>query len=306
MLGPGPGPEVLGPVLASLEPGPGPVAMLSVGWRESDLEASGLRELPGWELEPLSLGERVRRAFEADPELAEAHAELQRAVRAEEALYGLRLRQAVEASHAVGRAPAPDRYRVPYEREAWAALLQTDDFHLKSQRSFWDEFRRRVRPRRRPALETEREQALEILDRAAAVVITGGHVAMIRNRLLLLDLGEALARKPIVAWSAGAMALTRRVVLFHDRLPWGSARPEILGDGLGLFPGVAFFPDAGARLALRDREHLADLAGRVRPEVAVLLDPGDRIDWDGSRWSARSGVRALDEDGGVQEREALS
>ena len=99
-------------------------------------------------------------------------------------------------------------------------------------------------------------------------------MAVIRNRLLLLGLADALAPLPVLAWSAGAMVLTPRVVLFHDRLPGGSARPEILGDGLSLLPGIALFPDARIRLDLEDRQSLAELSGRVNPDRAVLLDPG--------------------------------
>ncbi len=310
VLGPRPGPDILGPALESLDLPPGPVATLSVGWRESDLEASGFsRGIPGCgrDLAPLQLGERVRRAFAQDPALARAHAELQEGVRAEEALYGARLRQAVEAGRAVARIAVPERYRDPWAEEAQRALLATDRFHFDSQRRFWSVFRERLRPLERPALRAERDEALDILDRAAAVMVTGGHVARIRNRMLLLELGEALARKPLVAWSGGAMALTRQVVLFHHNLPHGAAEPEILGHGLGILPGVALFPDARLRLPLGDRERLADLAGRVAPDAAVLLDDGDRMDRDGEGWSAPSGrtMRILGSDGAIQEVESL-
>ncbi len=295
-------------MLDSLDLPPGPVATLSVGWRESDLDAAGFEKgLPGCgrELTPLHLGERVRRAFASDPELATAHAGLQEGVRAEEALYGARLRQAVEAARAVARVPVPDRYRVPYVEEAREALFATDRFHFESQKRLWKAFRDGFRPLERPALAREAREIREILEQSVCVMVTGGHVAMIRNRMLLLALGDALAPLPLVAWSAGAMALTRRVVLFHHRLPYGSAEPEILGDGLGLLPGVALFPDARHRLPLADRRALADLAGRVHPEAAVLLDAGDRLDWDGSRWRAGSGIRVLAADGTIGEEDEL-
>jgi len=131
-------------------------------------------------------------------------------------------------------------------------------------------------------------------------VLTGGHVAVIRNRLLLLGLADALAPLPVLAWSAGAMVLTPRVVLFHDRLPGGAARPEILGDGLSLLPGIALFPDAGVRLDLGDRQSLAELSGRVHPDRAVLLDPGEMVRWDGRAWSSPDGIRMLASDGEVE------
>jgi hypothetical protein len=56
---------------------------------------------------------------------------------------------------------------------------------------------------------------------------------------------------PVFAWSAGAMAVTDRVVLFHDSPPAGPpATPRSSAHGLGLFPGVVALPHARRRLRL--------------------------------------------------------
>ena len=303
VIGPQPGRIHLGAALEALDPPPGPVAAITVGWRETEpVEREVDRELErsGREPAPLLIGERVGRIFERDPELAEAHRALQEGLLAEEKLYSARLGQALEASRAVARLAVRERYRAPYAEEAWKAVLAADRFHLDNHTRMWGEFRRRLRLAERPVLRAERDELERILGDAAAVVLTGGHVAVIRNRLLLLDLGAALSRRPILAWSAGAMTLTPRIVVFHDRLPHGSAPPQILGEGLSLLPGVAFFPDARRRLDLDNRESLGELAARVAPERAVLLDPDDLLCRDGETWTAAAGIRTLAPDGEIE------
>lgn len=300
VLGPQPGRISLGPGIEALDPPPGPVAAITVGWRESEPVLREVeRELEGLgrEAEPLHIGERVGRVFARDTELAEAHRALQEGLLAEERLYGARLRRAVETAREVARLAFGERYRAPYAEEAWRAILAADRFHVERHAALWQEFREAVRLHQRPMVREEKEEVERLLAGSAAVVLTGGHVAVIRNRLLLLGLTDALARLPILAWSAGAMVLTPRVVLFHDRLPGGTARPEILGNGLSVLPGLALFPDAALRLDLKDRQNLRELSGRVAPDRAVLLDPGEVIHWDGDRWSAPDGIRFLSSEG---------
>ena len=303
VLGPQPGRISLGPGLEALDLPPGPVAAITVGWRETEpvlREVERELERLGRKAAPLHIGERVGRAFASDAELAKAHRVLQDGLLAEERLYGVHLRRAVETAHEVAQLTFGEKYRVPYAEEAWRAILAADRFHVECHAVLWQEFREAVRLHERPALRKEKEEVERLLAGSASVVLTGGHVAVIRNRLLLLGLGDALARLPILAWSAGAMVLTPRVVLFHDRLPGGSARPEVLGDGFSVLPGLALFPDAGMRLDLEDRQSLGELSGRVKPDRAVLLDSEDVLHWDGRQWSSPGGIRILSSEGEVE------
>ena len=303
VLGPPGETLTLAPALESLDLPPGPLAAITVGWREEEAATAGIdREAARLERQvtPLLLGERVRRAFARDPELGDAHRALQDGLRVEEQLYQTRLKQAVEARHALGRMSVAERHRARYLEAAWQDILAVDRFHLETQTSLWEEFRAAMCPAERPALRPDAEEVRRLLGGSAAVIVAGGHVAVLRNRLRLFDLGPELARLPVVAWSAGAMALSRRVVLFHDRLPVGSAKPEIYGEGAGVLPGAAFFPDARRRLDLDDAESLGELAGRVAPERAVLLDQGDRLDLSEGVWSAPAGIRLLTAAGEVE------
>ena len=83
------------------------------------------------------------------------------------------------------------------------------------------------------------------------MLIAGGHVAVLVNRLRLFGMRALLGHKPIAAWSAGAMALTTRVLLFHDRPPQGAGNAEIFEHGLDLVPDAVFLPHAATRLATR-------------------------------------------------------
>ena len=131
-----------------------------------------------------------------------------------------------------------------------------------------------------------RQRVAEALERCDTVAIAGGQVATLLNRLRFFGLGSLLEDfwergGNLVAWSAGAMVLTERVLLFYDHPPEGPGHPEVLDAGLGLIRGVTFFPGAAQRLDLdaRRRWRLIARLGRSR---ALGLANGDalRIDQD--------------------------
>lgn len=303
VLGP-PGEAVsLAPVLESLDLPPGPLAAVTVGWREEESATAPLeREAKrlGRELTPLGLGERARRVFDRDPELSAAHRKLQDGLRAEESLYRERMKQEIAMTHALARIPVAEEHRRPYLEAAWRGILEADRFHLAGQAAQRAEFRAAVSPSERPSVRAETEELAALLAGSAAALVTGGHVAVIGNRLSLFGLAPHLARLPLVAWSAGAMALSPKVVLFHDHLPFGSRQPEIHGEGAGVLPGAVFFPDARHRLDTDDAEHLAELARRVAPDRAVLLDAGESLTLSAGAWSSPEGIRLLSPDGEVE------
>ena len=137
------------------------------------------------------------------------------------------------------------------------------------------------------------------IERAAAVLVAGGHVAVLLNRMRLFGLGDALARRPLVAWSAGAMALTERIVLFHDRPPQGAAHPEVLDAGLAIVTGVVALPHAAARLTLNDPARVRTFARRFAPAQCLALDHGSLARWHRRRLVACSDLRRLTRAGRV-------
>jgi len=123
------------------------------------------------------------------------------------------------------------------------------------------------------------------------------------NRLRVFALEPILRQRTVFAWSAGAMALTERIVLFHDHPPQGAGNAELFERGLGLVPGVVVLPSARHRLALSDADRVAMLARRLSPSVCVPMDEKDQLRWDGDRLVPGAGLRQLGVDGTVRPME---
>ena len=96
------------------------------------------------------------------------------------------------------------------------------------------------------------------------------------------NVAAALDGTPVIAWSAGAMALTDRIGLFHHRAPQGPGHPEVRGSGLSMVRRHAvLLPHARARLLL-------DVAADGRPGPQVRPGP---LRAAGDRHPSRSGLR---------------
>jgi len=140
------------------------------------------------------------------------------------------------------------------------------------------EFFDRLRPHDRPVIAENRAAVSAVLANAAALVIAGGHVGVLAEVLHLFNVAAALNGAPVIAWSAGAMALTDRIVLFGDRSPQGPGHPEVYGSGLSLLRDVVLLPHARARLLLDDTPRMTVFARRFAPARCVPLEAGTRID----------------------------
>ena len=107
----------------------------------------------------------------------------------------------------------------------------------------------------------------------------------------------------MIAWSAGAMALTDRIVLFHDRAPQGPGHPEVYGTGLSVLRDVVLLPHARTRLLLDDAPRMAVFARRfARPAASCwTTGPGSTLTTPAA---APPGTRVLAEDGRVTALEA--
>jgi hypothetical protein len=97
------------------------------------------------------------------------------------------------------------------------------------------------------------------------------------------------------------MALSERVVLFHDTPPQGPGNPEVLEHGLGLLRGAVVLPDAQRRLKLEEPGRIELLARRFAPARCYALDDGQWLYWRQGRLTEARGARRLDADGGLTE-----
>jgi len=152
----------------------------------------------------------------------------------------------------------------------------------------------------------QQSEIQHLIDGAAVVCIAGGHVAVLLNRLRLFDVQRLLRGKPVVAWSAGAMCLTERVVLFHDHPPQGAGNAEVFEAGLGLLRQTVLLPDARARLALQDPTRVALLARRFSPAACHTLDEGSEWHWHRGRTRTAVAVARLMRTGGTRALEATA
>jgi hypothetical protein len=277
----------------------GPVVLLTAGWQENEEEDGALRRELGRPASNLALYRRAEAVFEDDRELFLLHRRRQEELRELQRLYRRRLDHALDAYREL-RALAGDSPLLAAERQAaLEAVSALDDHHLERVEAIHAEFEATAQRDERPALARERAAMAELLDAAPTVVIAGGHVAVLINRLRLFDLGPLLAGKTIVAWSAGAMVLAARIVLFHDSPPWGAGNAEVLDTGLALCPDLQPLPDAGRRLRLADPLRVALFARRFAPPRCVGLGEGARI-WGRARaWSAER-AQLLEASGAVR------
>jgi len=104
---------------------------------------------------------------------------------------------------------------------------------------------------------------------------------------------------PVIAWSAGAMALADRIVLFGDRSPHGPGHPEVYGSGLSVVRDLVLLPHARARLLLDDTPRMGVFVQRFAPARCLPLDRGARVEVDGSGGPLPPGTRVLAADGHV-------
>jgi len=181
--------------------------------------------------------------------------------------------------------------------EAIAAVAELDATHLRRVNGIRGEFYARLTPHDRPVVAEHRAVIEGRLRDAAAVVIAGGHVGALADTLHLFNVAPLL-RSPVIAWSAGAMALTDRIVLFGDRFPQGPGHPEVYGAGLSVLRGLVLLPHARARLLLDDVPRMSVLARRLAPALCVPLENGTRLDAD-TDGSCPPGTAVLAQDGRV-------
>jgi hypothetical protein len=266
----------------------GPVALIAAGWQEREAESGAVAD-PGVRAIELGLHARGERVFAADAEFAEAYKARQLKLRLMQDFYRVRLDHAALAARAVAVRSA-DPALIAEEAAVSLELFRTiDRDHLARCRAVHAAFEAQVRPRERAVLARQIEELRRAIEPTEAIVIAGGHVAVLLNRLRLFAIAELAGARPIIAWSAGAMALTERVVLFHDDPPHGQAISEVLDAGLGLAQGLVVLPEPRLRLDLEDRVRVGELAGRYAPAACIALDHGAQI------WVDDDGpVRALD------------
>ena len=277
----------------------GLIATITAGWQEREGELGALEEHLGRRVRDLRLYERAEAAFTQDPDLHEAYRRRQNELRRMQDLYRVRLAHGKAAARELmGLGDGSDLARRA-QRSAIGALRRLDAEHLRAIAGTHAQFDAKWAVGRRPVLARQFAELEHLLEPARIVCIAGGHVAVLLNRLRLFGLRRLLRSKLIVAWSAGAMAVSERVVLFHDHPPQGAGNAEVFEAGLGLLPQTVFLPHAATRVALGDRQRVALFARRFSPAACLTLDDGSTLHWRRGKLVAAEGSLRLARAGGT-------
>ena len=264
-------------VLSSLGVG-GPVAVVNAGWQERESDDAEILGLAGGEAVNLRLFARWMTVLQADPEYAEAEREHRQVLDELRQLYLIRLDHALQAQSAVtARTDGHPHTLAMASADALEAVRLLDATHLARVAELHDEFYGTWRLEERGTIAAHREEVRHLLSSAECLVVAGGHVGELVRALHLFHLAPHLPRR-VVAWSAGAMALTERVVLFHDRAAQGASLTEVFDAGISVVPGLVVLPHARRRLLTDDVLRMSGLARRFAPASCLVMDDGVRVD----------------------------
>ncbi|MEM7261356.1 MAG: alpha/beta hydrolase-fold protein [Planctomycetota bacterium] len=263
-----------------------PVAVISAGWEERDLELEALEEHLGRPTVPLGLYHRTEALFAESPELLDGLWHAKSVLDRLQEAYRIQLAGALDAARTLGGmddVANPDL--AEYQTDAIDVVRQIDERHFRRLSETQAELVADQEYDRHPGLARQRDEVLERIDGCSAALIAGGNTLILLNRLRMFGLADVLAERPVIAWSAGAMAISERVVFFHHTPPQGQNNTELAAVGLGLVKNVIPFPHAADRLDVADPPRIALIARRFAPAVCLTLDDGDRVVIDGGELS---------------------
>jgi hypothetical protein len=276
---------------------------VTAGWQEREADDGELQELLGGRGVNLALYARWRDVQEHDREYAFAERDHDAVLAELRRLYLTQLDHALAGAYAVA-AEKEGRPRLHDAAlgDAVEVVRLVDRQHLARVRAAQQAFYGSWPPHERPALDRHRDEVARILRGAQAVVLAGGHVGDLTRVLHLLNVGPHLP-DVVIAWSAGAMALCDRVVLFHDFVPHGVAQTEVFVEGLGVVTTLVPLPHARRRLRVEDPVTMSVLARRFAPRRCLVLDDGVRVPL-GPEGQLPPDARVVTEDGRVADAEA--
>jgi hypothetical protein len=281
----------------------GPIAAITAGWQEREADDGELMRLLEGRGLNLRLHARWIAALEADPDYATAEREHHVVLEQTQQLYLLRLDHAIRAAYEVlQRAGQHPRTQEAAVEDALDIVRTIDATHVRRIRELRRAFDAAWRPSERHTISGHVEEIGRLLGQVACLVMAGGHVGELLWLLELFGVREHLPAQ-VVAWSAGAMALTDRIVLFHDRVAHGPAQSEVLDAGLGVLHDVVLLPHARRRLRTDDATRMTVLARRFAPARCVVLDDGMALDF-GSGSALPANARVVTADGRIVAQEA--
>jgi hypothetical protein len=255
----------------------GTVALITTGWQENEGEDEALVEQLRRPALNLALHARSERVYAEEPAYANARASRQAHLQHLQSFYRMRLEAIDEAARAIGVRHVEAELLLEQQAITVEQMRYLDDDHLRRCRAEWAAFNRQWPAAEQASVARERAAVAEQIAQCAATVIAGGHVTALLNRMRLFDVLANIGSKPIIAWSAGAMSLSDRIVLFHDSPPFGKNLAQLLDVGLGLVNDVVVMPDPRHRLRSDQPQGIARFTQRMAPAHCLAMDNGARL-----------------------------
>lgn len=277
----------------------GKVALITAGWQERESEDGELVAELGVPTVNLNLHARADDVFARDKELSEAYKQRQSRLRLMNDFYRVRLDHAFEAARAISVRHVDEDLLAEERNVSVEQLRQLDREHLERCVVRQVGFEAKWRPWERPIVAQHRRELAEALSGVRAVVMAGGHVASLLNRMKLFGVVELAAGKHWIAAAGGAMVLTERIYLFHDFPPHGTGIAEVFDVGFGLVKNVVVLPDPRHRIRLDDRQGIARFVQRIAPATCVAMGNGARLVCQGGN-VIRAFAHRLAKDGEVE------
>jgi len=267
----------LGDAMARCGIGDGPIGVISAGWQEAEGDIDDVQRLVQNPLSDLRIYQRTEDLFAADKCLHDAYRLRQDRLIEQQRLYRMRLKHLMVAARHTLRTEGGPAVVAAERRHAISQLRALDRHHLGQVEKLHRRFDREFNTDSYARLSEHAAAIDDALSRVETALVTGGNVVVLMNRLRLFGLDRRLRSKNIIAWSAGAMVLCDRIVLFHDLMPQGRRDPEIVGKGMGLLPGIVLLPDAAKRLRAKDLVRIELFSRRFAPASCMTLDNGSLL-----------------------------
>jgi hypothetical protein len=277
----------------------GPIATITAGWQEREADDHDLHEHLGNRTVNLRLHERAEDVFRNDPALNAAHRKRQDILRHKQDFYRIRLEHELDAEHVIRTRRAPPEILAEELTASLESIRELDRWHLEQCSRVREEFDRQWVVSERRSVARHRREIEQVLAGCAAIAIAGGHVASLLNRLLLFGIRELINGLPLFAWTAGAMSIGERVVLFHDTPPQGPGVAEVLDCGLGIVKDVVPLPHPETRLKLDDAERVALMARRFAPASCLVFPARSYVTVSQDGFASPREVSSLHPDGTV-------
>lgn len=261
-----------------------PVALITAGWEAEENQDQSLKDSLAVEAINLNLFARSEQLFAEDEELIQLLRDRQDELRHLRDAYNDRLHMLLKAARKIIRREEK-LIDLTAERESAIDMVrQLDRQYFIRTSQIHDRYEERLQTAQRPLVAQQRREISDLLNRSNAILIAGGHVAIILNRLRIFGILETRPDLPIIAWSGGAMALSDQIVFFHDSPPQGPGDAELLRAGIGLFSDILPLPDAKSRLNLGDSARVELFARRFDRFRCVIFDEHTILERKDDHW----------------------